>query len=125
MSEPQEVQNLLRLKRYEQPSEEYFDDFLEEFHRRQREDLMKTSARSLFVERLTVWFRELGMAKWAYGAGLAYAALMVGFVLWPKGSHEPMAAPGATSLPGERTLEAVDFHKPASGDEEELERKEF
>ena len=60
-----ELQNLLRLKRYETPSDEYFDDFLDEFHRRQREDVLKRSARSLLMERVSVWFKELGMAKWA------------------------------------------------------------
>ena len=121
-----EVQKLLRLKRYEEPSDEYFEEFLDEFHRRQREDLMKTSARSLFMERLTVWFRELGMAKWAYGAGLAYAALMIGFVLWPRGGHEaPVVKPGTTELPGDRTLEHVEFQKAAPDSEEESVLEEF
>ena len=102
-----EIQNLLRLKRYEHPSDEYFEEFVDEFHRRQREDLLKRSARSLFLERLSVWFKELGMAKWAYGAGVAYAALMIGFVAWPRGVVDrPTASP---NLPGNRTLEHVEF----------------
>ena len=98
-----ETQNLIALKRYESPSDEYFEEFLEEFHHRQREDVLKRSARSLFMERLSVWFKELGMAKWAYGAGVAYAALMIGFVAWPKGADTPTA-----DLPGNRNLEHVD-----------------
>ena len=113
--ESTEIQNLLRLKRYEQPSDEYFEEFVEEFHRRQREDLVKCSARSLFLERLSVWFKELGMARWAYGAGVAYAALMIGFVAWPKASVEgPTASP---NLPGNRTLEHVEFETPLQFDE--------
>ncbi len=45
---------------------------------------MKRSARSLFLERLSVWFREMGSAKWAFAAGTAYALLMVLFFVWPK-----------------------------------------
>jgi hypothetical protein len=70
---------------------------------------VKRSARSLFMERLSVWFKELGMAKWAYGAGVAYAALMVGFMAWPRGGVEgPTAAP---DLPGDPILENVEFEK--------------
>ena len=108
-----EIQNLIALKRYEGPSDEYFDEFLEEFHHRQREDVLKRSARSLLMERMRVWFQELGMAKWAYGAGVAYAALMIGFVAWPKGGEAPTA-----DLPGNRTLEHVDHKQPLLDDEE-------
>ncbi len=106
-----EVQNLIALKRYEGPSDEYFDEFLEEFHQRQRADLLKRSARSLLMERLSVWFKELGMAKWAYGAGVAYATLMLAFVAWPKGDGNSSAA--GPDLPGNRTLEQVDLEKSA------------
>ena len=106
--ESTEIQKILRLKRYEHPSDEYFEEFVEEFHRRQREDLVKRSARSLFMERLSVWFKELGMARWAYGAGVAYAALMVGFLAWPRGGGEDLTAKPA--LPGDRSLEHVEFH---------------
>lgn len=108
-----ELQNLLRLKRYETPSDEYFDDFLDEFHRRQREDVLKRSARSLLVERVSVWFKELGMAKWAYGAGVAYAALMLAFVAWPKGGSDASA-----SNPAVPTLEPVLHEQPAVEPEE-------
>jgi hypothetical protein len=36
-----EIAALLRLKRYEQPPPGYFEDFLHEFHRRQRDELLK------------------------------------------------------------------------------------
>ncbi len=80
-----ELQKLLKLRGQDGPVDGYFEEFLEEFHRRQRQDLMKRSARSLFLERLSVWFREMGSAKWAYGAGVAYAGLMVLFFAWPRG----------------------------------------
>lgn len=127
-NESTEVQDLLRLKRYEQPSEEYFEEFVDEFHRRQREDLLKCSARSLFAERVTVWLREMGMAKWAYGVGLAYAALMVGFLLWPRDGADHQANTPVLSGGG-RTLEPVEFLQPLNfdgpADREAAEPKEF
>ena len=36
-----EIARLLRLKRYEQPPPDYFENFLHEFHRRQRDELLR------------------------------------------------------------------------------------
>jgi hypothetical protein len=36
-----EITKLLRLKRYEQPRPGYFENFLHEFHRRQRDELLR------------------------------------------------------------------------------------
>lgn len=80
-----EVQELIALKRHEQPDDAYFEEFLDEFHRRQRQDLLQRSSRSLFFERMSTWFT--GMNKWnlVLGGGAAYAALMLGFFFMPKG----------------------------------------
>jgi hypothetical protein len=80
-----ELQKLLQLRGRSAPGDEYFEEFLDEFHRRQRQDLLKRSARSLLLERLTVWFREMGSVRWVYAAGAAYVAVLALFVMWPKG----------------------------------------
>ncbi len=79
----QELQDLIRLKRFEQPEEGYFEDFLQEFQQRQRSEMLNTSARGLFVERVKVRFAEFGAMRWAVGAGVAYAAVALVFKAIP------------------------------------------
>jgi len=72
-----ELQDLIGLKKYEQPNDGYFEDFLVEFQQRQRSEILQTSARGLFLERLKTWFSEFGVnnsVRWIMGGGLAYAA---------------------------------------------------
>jgi len=70
-----ELQDLIGLKKYEQPGKEYFDDFLVEFQERQRSEMLKTSARRLLIERAKAWFSELGSIRWVIGGAAAYAAV--------------------------------------------------
>src|SRR5882724_7816218 len=46
-----EITKLLRLKRYEQPPPGYFDNFLHEFHRRQRNELLRQPLWRICVDR--------------------------------------------------------------------------
>lgn len=82
-----DVQKLIALKRHEQPDDAYFEEFLDEFHRRQRQELLQRSSFSLFRERVGTWFS--GTNKWniVWGSGLAYAVVLLAFVLWPKADH--------------------------------------
>ncbi len=86
MSEPEtKVQKLIRLKRFEQPRDGYFEDFLEEFQsRRDSEEASKTASVS-FGSRLSDLFSGFSSSKWIVGAGVAYAALLVVVLTWPKG----------------------------------------
>ncbi len=38
------------------------------------------------------WVSNLGASKWAYGGGLAYAAVVAFFLLAPKGAEMPQTA---------------------------------
>ena len=80
----EQIGNLLALKRDERPEEGYWQDFLCEFHQNQREQAVKQSGVMSFLTQVSDWFSDLGPSKWAYGAGLAYAALMLSFVLTPR-----------------------------------------
>ena len=46
-----EIAKLLRLKRYEQPPAGYFENFLHEFHRRQRDELLRQPIWRICFER--------------------------------------------------------------------------
>src|SRR5438034_9575192 len=47
-----DIGKLLRLKRYEQPPPAYFDNFLHEFHRRQRDELLREPLWRICLQRI-------------------------------------------------------------------------
>lgn len=81
----EQLENLLALRRDERPEEGYWQDFLCEFHHRQRERAVVKSGVASLLNRVSVWFSDLGPSKWAYGAGLAYASVTVAFFFMPRG----------------------------------------
>lgn len=87
MNDSDEIQRLLRLKRYESPGDEYFQKFLEEFKDRQRAELLHRSARSLLVERFSMWFSEYNGSRWLVPAGAA-ALVSAGFFYFAGPSPE-------------------------------------
>lgn len=72
-----ELQDLLKLKRYEQPDDGFYEQFLQDFHQRRRSELLAGSARRLLLERILTWCSETKAHYWAAGAGLAYGAVTV------------------------------------------------
>ena len=79
-----QLESLLALKRQERPEEGYWQDFLCEFHQRQREQAAVKSGFAMWFSRVAEKLSEMKSSKWAYGAGLAYAAVTVAFFLMPK-----------------------------------------
>lgn len=113
MKDHEDVQRLIRLKQYETPGEEYFEEFAESFKERQRAEMLKHSSTELFAERLQLWFSEMNGAKWAVPAGAAVAALAAGIYIAgpssenadasfadnvPQGFAQPGAADGETEI---------------------------
>jgi hypothetical protein len=85
MLDEQQLQKLLRIKRFEQPPPGYFDRALIEFHRRQREELLRRSVTSLWWERLIsrLWnFRVPGYAYAGAFGVFVVTATIVGSGLW-------------------------------------------
>lgn len=79
----EQLGNLLATRRIERPEEGYWQDFLGEFHRRQREQVVPESGLLAVWHRMKELASDLGSAKWAYGAGLAYAAVTIAFFVIP------------------------------------------
>ena len=75
MTNSDSIQRLLRLKRYEQPPEGYYEDFLSDFHRRQRAELLKPSLTTLMTERLSYWISEFRVPTFAYAGATAMAVI--------------------------------------------------
>src|ERR1700759_979026 len=71
-----DISTLLRLKRHEQPPPGYFDNFLHEFHRRQRDELLRQPLWRICLERAHDFMFKLNVPSLAsYPA--AVTALLV------------------------------------------------
>ena len=76
-----EIGQLLRLKKFEQPPPGYFEDFLHEFHRRQRDELLREPLWSVIWQRLSRSFFQFNIPSLtSYPAALA-AVLVCAAVL--------------------------------------------
>ena len=67
-----EIARLLRLKRYEQPPPAYFENFLSEFRRRQRDELLRQPPWRICFERAQDFALQYNVRSLAsYAAGIA------------------------------------------------------
>lgn len=83
----EQIENLLALKRHELPEEGYWQDFLCEFHHRQRERAVATGGLRAMIDGVSSWFGDFRASRLLYGAGLAYAAATVAFIMIPRGAE--------------------------------------
>lgn len=74
-----EISRLMRLKRFEQPGPEYFENFLHEFRHRQRAELLREPVWRIAWDRLCAFFGEQFPVRMGYGLASA-AVLMVAAV---------------------------------------------
>ena len=80
MLDEQQVQQLLRLKRFEQPPPGYFDQALQEFHRRQRAELLRRSAFRIWWERTASGLFTIRVPNYAYGGAFAIFCILATLV---------------------------------------------
>ncbi len=103
-------QMLMRLKRYETPGEQYFEDFLTEFQARRTEESSYAQQPSPFDQwkaKVNDWYQELGYGKWAVPAGSFAAIAITVFALAAKQSHEASEVKHAASGEQPQTEEAT------------------
>ncbi len=107
-----QVQKLIALKRYEQPEDAYFEEFLDEFHRRQRQELLQRSSRSLFFERVGTWFT--GTSKWNFviAGGATYAAVALAMMVMFKGADSNTAPTPLPTTPIKHEIKKPDMLTP-------------
>ena len=87
-----EIAKLLRLKRYEQPPPGYFDNFLHEFHRRQRDELLRQPLWRICLERTHDFMFRLNVPSLtSYPAAIA-AVLICAAVISLRIYQEPEIA---------------------------------
>jgi hypothetical protein len=75
-----DIHKLLRLKRYEHPTPDYFERFMDEFNHRQRSELLRQPTWSFVWERIVNAFPEFHVPRMAYAA-VAAAAVGVSTVI--------------------------------------------
>ena len=97
-----EIGKLLRLKRFEQPPPGYFENFLHEFHRRQRDELLRQPIWSVLWQRLSDSLFRLNIPSLtSYPAAVA-AALVCAAVLSLKVYQAPQSS--QTAMTGSSAL---------------------
>lgn len=89
LSQDDALVQLLRLKKHENPGEEYFDELLPRIHTKLRAEMMRKSSTMLLVERMGVFFDNLAGGRWVAGGLAAYAAALVGGLVLLQWSAAP------------------------------------
>jgi len=100
-----EIARLLRLKRYEQPPPGYFENFLHEFHRRQRDELLRQPLWRICLDRAHNFMLQLDVRSLASYPAAVAAVLLCAAVISLKIYQQPETArvalqnPPALSVP--------------------------
>ena len=111
------IRKLMRLKRHETPGEGFTEDFLREFHRRQREAAQRQSGLDRFLQMLGDKFEAFLNPKWGFAAAAAVIALVAVFLNGFNGE-----APGS-SQPAQAVTKIKDAQNEASEDKNALKNK--
>ncbi len=116
-----DLQRLLRLKRHEAPPQEYFEDFLFEFHRAQRAEMLRRPLWRLALDRLEGALPTFTPARYTYAgscaAAVVVAALVSGHILTTHPASATRStlvasanAGSVTAAPVSSKMPRFDFH---------------
>jgi hypothetical protein len=86
-----DIAKLLRLKKYEQPPPAYFENFLHEFHRRQRDELLRQPLWRIALQRAHDFMLSLNVPALTSYPAAATAVLVVAAVISLKIYQTPTA----------------------------------
>jgi hypothetical protein len=93
-----DLHKLLQLKRYEHPSSDYFERFLDEFQERQRAELLRQSSLSLFWERLVNLVSDFQVPRMAYASVAAAAVVLSAAILFLQSEQPAPESAGSFAL---------------------------
>jgi hypothetical protein len=93
MPEDDNISKLLRLKRYEQPPPEYFENFLCEFNRRQRAELLRRPAWRIALDRLEALVNNITLSQMSYGTATVAVLAVAGYITIGLVQHPGTSAP--------------------------------
>lgn len=104
MSDFENIQKLIRLKRFETPGEGFTEEFLKEFHQRQRAEMLKQSSLDLLAERVQTWWNHLTVPKWSLATAMAGVCLTS---FWLLGGTATQSAPETAAAPAPAPIPVV------------------
>ena len=97
MDEFEKIQKLIRLKKYESPGEDFVSDFVTKFRERQRGEMLKQSALSMFWEQVKMHFSEAPGQKWALAAAAVLALASITWLMAPDRHAGPQGVGNAVA----------------------------
>ena len=100
-----EIARLLRLKRYELPPPAYFENFLHEFHRRQRNELLREPMWRIALQRAQDFMFRLNVPALSSGP-VAVAAVLVAAAIFSLKVYEAPQAPQTVAIANAATAPA-------------------
>jgi hypothetical protein len=101
------IRKLMRLKRHETPGEGFTEDFLREFHRRQRNAAQQQTGLDRFFQMLGDKFEALLNPKWGLAAAAAVIALVAVFLNGMNSTPVPNQPAQAATRPEEPRKKAA------------------
>ena len=104
-----EIGRLLRLKKFEQPPPGYFENFLHEFHRRQRDELLRQPLWKIAVERAQDFMLRLNVARLA-SYPVAAAAVLVCAAVFSLKIYQTPQAPSVAQIQSTVPAEQSDWN---------------
>ena len=102
-----DIGKLLRLKRHEQPPPGYFDNFLHEFHRRQRDELLRQPLWRICLQRAQDFMFRLNVPSLASYPVAATAVLVCAAVISFKIYQTPQQPNLAQQMPSVLTVSSL------------------
>ncbi len=99
----EQIGKLLRLKKFEQPPPGYFDNFLHEFHRRQRDELLREPVWRIALQRAQDFVFRLNLPGLASYPALATALVICAAVI----SLKVYQAPETTNVAAQNRAPVV------------------